>query len=319
MSFRRAETQFMALSLVVAFWISPAKAQSTQRSVQGQVQAQAQAASKVSAEMVKGKLNPGTSKPGDQVTVRMTEDLKSNGQVVLKKGTEINGVVRSVKRAEGKAAAAGQSQAAANAAAHAQSMIQVDWLPPAGSAAAAQQLNFALSSIAYTNRLYANQQAGESTAATGGIAVPRPAPAPGRSEGGGGGGLVGGVVGGVAGGVVGGASSTVGAASNLGGAVAGGAEAVTRGRAATAGALSAPTPIAASSQTATALQSTFGVSSNQLFMSGQGQTVSADGTTSSMDIFTHMSNDTVITSSSRDFEIASGAQMLFMVSTKGQK
>jgi hypothetical protein len=303
MSLLRAGTQFISVSLVVIFWVSPVKAQSNQSSAQVQAQGQAQAASKVSAEMVKGKLNPASSKPGDQVTVRMAEDVKSNGQVVLKKGTEVNGVVRSVKRAESKADAKAQSSAQAAA----QSMIQVEWLVPAGSGAAAQQLNFALSSIAYTNPLYANQQAQESAAADGGIAAPRPAPAPAR----GGGGLVGGATG-VAGGVAGGASSTVGAAGN----VAGRAGAASQ---ASAGLLALPAPVAASSQTATSLQNNFGVSSNQLLMTGHGQAVSAGGTSSSMDLFTHMSNDAVITSPSRDFEIASGAQMQFMVSAKGQK
>ena len=91
------------------------------------------------------------------------------------------------------------------------------------------------------------------------------------------------------------------------------------GAASQTGLLAAPTPVAASSQTATSLQNNFGVSSNQLFMAGHGQAVSAGGTSSSMDLFTHMSNDAVITSPSRDFEIASGAQMQFMVSAKGQK
>jgi hypothetical protein len=290
MSLQRAGTQFMAVSLVLLFSVSPVKAQSNQNSTQ----VQAQAASKVSAEMVKGKLNPASSKPGDQVTVRMAEDVKSNGQVLLKKGAEVNGVVRSVKRAESKASA----QAAA------QSMIQVEWLAPAASGAGAQQLNFALSSIVYTNPLYASQQAQESAAADGGIAAPRPAPAPARS----GGGLVGGVTGGVAGGV----ASTVGAAGNVAGRA--GAAGQT-----SAGLLALPAPVAANSQTATSLQNNFGVSSNQLLMTGRGQAVSAGGTSSSMDLFTHMSNDAVITSPSRDFEIASGAQMQFMVSAKGQK
>lgn len=54
-------------------------------------------------------------------------------------------------------------------------------------------------------------------------------------------------------------------------------------------------------------------------MAGHGHAVSAGATSSSMDLFTHISNDAVITSASRDFEIASGAQMQFMVSAKGQK
>jgi hypothetical protein len=304
MKFRTAGTQFLALLFIGTLWVSPAMAQSNQSSAaksssaQANAQGQAQASSKVSTEMVKGKLNPATSKPGDQVVVRTKEDVKSNGQVVLKKGTEITGVVTSVKRAHGKAESKGQAQ----------SMMQIDWLTPAGSGASAQQLNLALQSIAYTNPLYAHQS--EESA---GSAVARPAPA---RTGSGGGGLGG--VGGAVGGLAGGASSTVGAAGNITGNV-GGAVAGTTSAAGNASLLAAPSPIAANSATATALQNNFGVSGNSLFMVGHGSAVSTGGTTSSMDIFTHMSNDAVITSPSKDFEVASGAQMDFMVGAKGQK
>lgn len=317
MKCRSASTQLIVLMFTATLCVSPVRAQSNQSSAQAQ--GQAQAASKVSAEMVKGKLNPATSKPGDQVTVRMKDDVKSNGQVVLKKGSEITGVVRSVKRADGKA----EPKGGASTQSAAQSVMQVEWLTQAGSGAAAQQLNFALQSIAYTNPLYAHQQAEEAGADGGGIAAPRPGPSASRGGTSSGGGLVGGV----AGGALGGASSTLGAAGNVGGAVAGGAGALGGQGAASAGAigqsnaglLAAPTLIPANSQTATSLQNNFGVSSNQLFMVGHGQAVSTGGTASSMDLFTHMSNDTVITSPSKDFDIGSGAQMDFMVSGKGQK
>src|ERR1043165_5003716 len=55
-------------------------------------------ATSVSAELIKGKLNPAESKPGDQVTLKLKDDVKSNGEVVLKKGTAITGVVRNVNR-----------------------------------------------------------------------------------------------------------------------------------------------------------------------------------------------------------------------------
>jgi hypothetical protein len=295
MKFRCAETQFVTLLLTTILWISPAMAQSKQSSAAAS--SSTQASSKVSTEMVKGKLNPATSKPGDKVVVRTKDDLKSNGQVVLKKGTEITGVVKDVKRADGKAEGKGQVQ----------SMMQVDWLTPAGSGASAQQLNFALQSIAYTNPLYAHQQSDESSSGGG---VARPA-APARTGSGGG-------LGGVAGGVVGGATSGLSAAgtitSGVGGAVAG-----TTNAAGNTSLLAAPSPVAPSSATATTLQNSFGVSSNSLFMVGHGSAVSTGGTANSMDIFTHMSNDAVITSPSKDFEVASGAQMDFMVSARGQK
>lgn len=71
--------------------------------------------------------------------------------------------------------------------------------------------------------------------------------------------------------------------------------------------------VPASAQTSSALQSSFGVSGNQLFLVGNGQVTSPGGTTTSMDLFSHMSNDTVITSPSRDFEVSSGAQMQLLV------
>jgi hypothetical protein len=82
----------------------------------------------------------------------------------------------------------------------------------------------------------------------------------------------------------------------------------------TAARLSTPPAIVpANAQTSSALQSNFGVSGNQLFLLGNGQVISSGGTTTSMDLFSHMSNDTVITSPSRDFEISSGAQMQLLV------
>ena len=63
--------------------------------------AQSNSASSVAAELTKGKLSPSDSKPGDMVVVKLRNDLKSNGELVLKKGTAITGVVRTVKSAEG--------------------------------------------------------------------------------------------------------------------------------------------------------------------------------------------------------------------------
>ena len=86
-----------------------------------------------------------------------------------------------------------------------------------------------------------------------------------------------------------------------------------------AGLLAMPSLIPVNSQTASSLQNNFGVSSNQLFMVGHGQSISAGGTPSSMDIFSHMSNDAVITSPSCNFEVGSGAQMDFLVNARRQQ
>jgi len=312
MKTRLVGIHLVTLLITANLWCSSALAQSNQSAA---AQEHSQASGKVSAELVKGKLSPATSKPGDKVVVRTKDDLKSDGQVVLKKGTEITGVVRDVKRADGKDAKS-EPKGKRGVESAAQSMLQVDWLTPAGSGAASQQLNFALQSIAYTNPLYAHQQQEE--AGAGDATLPLSGPAMPRAGSGSGGGLLGGAgaVGGITGGVVGGASSTLGAAGNLGGAVE--ASAASAGNM-NPGPISAPAIVLPTSQTATSLQNSFGVSSNQLFIVGHGQAVSTGGTASSMDIFSHMSNDAVITSPSRDFEIASGAQMDFMVSGRGQK
>jgi hypothetical protein len=77
------------------------------------------------------------------------------------------------------------------------------------------------------------------------------------------------------------------------------------------------TPVSA--ETSSALQNNFGVAGGALFLVGSGQAISSAGTASSMDIFSRMSNDAVITSPSRDFEIASGAQMQLLVHANSDK
>src|SRR5438874_2692185 len=76
-------------------------------------------ATSVAAELIKGKLSPADSKPGDQITVRLKEDLKSNGDIVLKKGTIITGIVRHASRPEGKAGAT-----------EPEFVVEVEWLAP---------------------------------------------------------------------------------------------------------------------------------------------------------------------------------------------
>jgi hypothetical protein len=71
------------------------------------------------------------------------------------------------------------------------------------------------------------------------------------------------------------------------------------------------TPVRA--ETASSMQSDFGVSGNNLFLVGHGQVVSSGGTASAIDVYSHMSNDTILASSSRDYEISSGAQMQFRI------
>jgi hypothetical protein len=253
-------------------------------------QDRAQTESRVSAELVKGKLNPATSKPGDEIAVRLQDDVKSNGQVVMKKGSTIKGVVKKVQRADNK------SNAKANGAA--QSMMELEWVDPGLSGAASQSLNLALQSVVYTNPLAAHPQ--ESSNEEFPARVPASSP---RSSGGGG--LGAGVVGGVTG-IVGGTASSVGAVAGAG----------TQGTASVARP-HAISPV--STETSSNLQNSLGMSAGPLFHVGSGQSISGSGSATSMDIFSHMSNDAVITSPSRDFEISSGAQMQLLVQGSTKK
>jgi hypothetical protein len=290
----------LILTLTLA-WGSQAAAQEAESnasrpstSAQTAAQAAVQTESSVSAELVKGKLNPAKSKPGDEVAVRLNEDLKSNGEVVLKKGATVRGVVRKVQRVDNKASARGSGSA--------QSMMELQWFAPGLSGAASQQLNVALQSVVYTNPLYTQQQESNESF----LNAPRSA-APARS------GASGGLVGGV-GAAVGG---TVSSASTVGADVVGTPAAASAGvLTQTQSAAGVATVLPASTQTASSLQSNFGVSGNQLFQVGSGQVISATGSVASMDIYSHMSNDTVITSPSRDFEISSGAQMQLLIQRK---
>src|SRR5262245_33638635 len=96
--------KILLLLLTCAGFAVPASAQTSAGAV---AHAEAQTESRVSAEMVKGKLNPATSKPGDEIALRLNEDVKSKGEVLLKKGTTIKGVVKKVQRAETKGDAKG--------------------------------------------------------------------------------------------------------------------------------------------------------------------------------------------------------------------
>lgn len=222
--------------------------------------ASATSATHAAAEMTKGKLNPSETKPGDRVALRLKDDVKSNGNVVLKKGTTITGVVRSVKSLETKGQGSGQAQ----------SMMEIEWLAPAAQGRAAQQLSIALQSVTQVNRLYEQRQA----------------------EGSDGFGFAG------------------GAASSTGG------RTTTQSNAAL---LNMPSVMAVDHQTASSLELNFGTSSSSpLFRVGQGELVSAGGSKQSVELFSHLSNDTMITSPSKDFEISSGAQMQLLVGVSKQ-
>src|SRR5437867_3586334 len=271
--------------------------------------AQASSDTHVSAEMTKGKLNPAESREGDQVALRLKDDVKSNGDVVLKKGTTITGVVRNVKRAEGKSKASGQAQ----------SMMEVEWLAPAVQGRASQQLSIALQSVMQVNPIYAHEQEQSSTDGFGPVGGRAASSA--RS----GGGLLGGAasattdVAGGATGALGGVTSTAGAAGSTAAGVSGAASSGVTNSTRSSGQsnaalLSMPSIVAVDQQTTASLKNTFGMaSSTQLYKVGRGEMITSGGSKQSVDIFSHLSNDTVITSPSKDFEISGGAQMQLLV------
>ena len=264
--------------------------------VQLNTPAQANSASHVAAEMTKGKLNPTDSKPGDVVAIRLKEDVRSNGEVILKKGTTITGIVRNVRRAEGK----GEWKS------EAQSMIDIEWRVPAAQGRGVQGVSFALQSVTQINPQSESAQNNSSedfsfvnTSTSARAAVDaRPI----RS----GGGLL------ESAGTATDATEAV-AKGATNGAGAAPASTAVNGRSNVA-LLSMPSVVAVDQQTSTSIESTLGNSeSGQLFKIGHGQLVSAGGSKQSVNLYSHLSNDTVITSPSQSFEISSGAQMEMLV------
>jgi hypothetical protein len=224
--------------------------------------APANSASHVPAEMAKGTLNPSETRPGDEVALRLTDDLKSNGDIVLKKGATITGVVRNVKSLEKK----GQGQAL--------SMMEIEWFAPAAQGKAPRQFSIALQSVTQLNRVLEERQSkgAEQTRFSGGVPNPAFATVAARP-----------------------AAQTNAALLNM------------------------PSVVAVDTKTASSLDSSFGTSSSQqLFRVGRGEWITAGGSKQSVELFSHLSNDTVITSPSKDFEISTGAQMQLLVGVSKQ-
>ena len=101
--------------------------------------AQTNSASHVTVEMTKGKLSPAESKPGDMVAIKLKDDVRSNGEVVLKKGTTITGVVRNV----------------------AKSMMEIEWIVPPAQGRAVQSVSFTLQSVMQVNPVLQHRQLGQ--------------------------------------------------------------------------------------------------------------------------------------------------------------
>ena len=309
---RKTKAIIWILSLMIVCLEAPSWAQGTK----GQAQTATKTSSSVSAEMVKGKLNPSSSKPGDKIAVRLKDDVRSNGTVLLKKGTTITGVVKSAKQMDSKSKGT------------AQSMLEIEWLAPAGSGAATQNMNIALQSLSYTNPIFAQQQNEESSFSGTNVAAPR---VPQQSSGG-----SSSRSGGLLGGVAGSTSSTTSSVSTIGGAsssAVGGVQATGTGVAGTvasgagstvtaagksgAGLAASPSIPTADAGIASSLHDSFGISGGTLYSMGHGQVITAEGTRNNVDLFSHLSNDTVITSPGRNFEVSSGAEMQLLVGAGG--
>ncbi len=222
----------------------------------------ASSATHVNAEMTRGKLSPAESKPGDQVALTLTDDLRSNGELVLKKGTTITGVISNVKRLELEP----QNSKLA------QSLVEIEWFAPAAIGKAARQLSIALKSIIQVNTLSSAEQTESQQEFE-----PR-------------------------GGVSRAASRVASNASRESGP-------------SNPALLSMPSIVAADRKTTADLESALGMSpsSGQLFMVGHGEWTTPAGSKQSVEIFSHLRNDTVIVSHSKNFNISSGALMQLLV------
>jgi hypothetical protein len=257
MSIRAIEVRVIGAALCFALLGLNGQAQA-KRKVRPPAPVSANSASHVGAEMTKGSLKPSETKPGDEVAVRLKDDVKANGDVVLKKGSTISGVVRDVKSIESK----GQPQ----------SMVQIDWFAPPLQGKVARQLSVALQSVTPVNPVSAQAQF-EKVNNSG--------------------------------------LSSVNALRNV---------AAARAPASSnAAMLNMPSVTAVDTKTAISLESNFGASSSEkLFKVGHSEWITAGGSKQSVELFSHLSNDTMITSPSKDFEISNGAQMQLLVGVSKQ-
>jgi hypothetical protein len=218
-------------------------------------------AARVAAELTKGKINPAESRPGDALAVTLKSDLRSNGEVVLKKGTIITGVVRSVKRPDAKGTARIETNP------QAQSMVEVEWFAP-DSEKKGQNLSVALETVTQVhtgldpeggrdsclNHTGTDCNWADLSRHTSSIVATNPAM------------------------------------------------------------MRMPSVVAVDHQTSSAIEGDLDTSAaGPLFKVGHGELISNGASQQSVEIFSHLRNDTVITSPSRTFEISSGAQMQLLV------
>ena len=236
----------VAISMVVASVVPAAAQRISKRSSHRTSQRAPQkmlgpTASNVDAEVAQGRLNPATTKPGDAIVLRLLEDVKTNGEIVLKKGAMIVGFVRNVNFIGGDKNSP---------------FIEVEWTFRELQSNSDFQVMLAVQTV------YQSIISADST--TPAVDTPKRA-------------------------------------------TSSGTPAATKPNAAL---LKMPSVVTADDQTRAGLQSALGsANGSQLFRTGRGQVVVSDGSQVSINMFSHLNNDTVFVSRAKDFEISTGAQL----------
>ena len=200
----------------------------------------------VMAEMAQGRLSAAASQPGDMIVLKLKNDLKSNGEVLLKKGSNINGLLRTAKSSE----VPGRFQ----------SIIEIEWMAPVLQGKTARNLSIALEFLT------------DATAPVATTRIQRTIDPSAMTP----------------------ASLATGGGPN-------------------AAVLSMPFVVAVDGQTSSAIESGLeNPSAGPMYRIGRGR-LTASGSQQTLEIFSHLKNDTVITSASKNFEIPSGVQMRLLV------
>jgi hypothetical protein len=241
-----------ALAVLVLGWTTTAALHAQKPS--GKTQREIQTATTARADFIAGRLNPEHSKPGDTITLRLTEDVKSNGLSVLPKGTELTATVRRVVQKDGSKPGAGRAL----------SMIELEWLRPLPTIPNVRQLMITLQSfthIASEAPVTAIERTPVDTAVLPDSASePRPN---GKSN---------------------------------------------------PALMSMPFIVAADERTTFALEQDFDFpSEEQMYRTGRGDMLNPDGERESVELFSRLANDNVITSNNRLFDVTPGAKMQLLV------
>ena len=240
----------VAISMVVASAVPGAAQRASKRSSHRTSQRAPQkllgpTASNVDAEVAQGRLNPATTKPGDAIVLRLLEDVKTNGEIVLKKGAMIVGFVRNANCIGGDKNSP---------------FIEVEWTSRELQSNSDFQVMLAVQTV------YQSIITDDSTAP---------------------------------------------AVEMLRRATSSGTPAPMKTNVAL---LKMPSVVTADDQTRAGLQGALGTASgSQLFRTGRGQAVGSDGSQVSINMFSHLNNDTVFVSRAKDFEISAGAQLQLLV------